>query len=105
MFTPEQYALAAETAADFNKRQGGELLLVAEPPADLVTAAELHTLATTAPGEYLATNAYMAIKGKRPRHGEVVKLGHLLGHLSVARRRDGPCTLWRLDNAFAQRSH
>lgn len=105
MFTDEQYRLAQTTAAEFNRANGFELLRVVDRPADYVTVADLRTLAVTAPGDYLASNAYQAIKGRRPTHGEAVKLGHLLGFLTVARRKDGPSTLWRLDNAFASRSH
>lgn len=105
MFTPEQYELARAAAAAFNKAQGGVLLQVVEPPADLVTHDELRALAATHPGDYMAANAYRAIKGRKPTHGEVVKLGHLLGFLTVARRKDGACTLWRLDSTFAQRAN
>lgn len=105
MPTPEQYEQAHKVAAEFNATVGADLLCVAARPAEWVTPAELRALARTAPGDYLASNAYLAIKGRKPSHGEVVKLGHLLGFLTVARRKDGPCTLWRLDSAFAQRAH
>lgn len=105
MTDTDLYALARETAESFNQRVGMELLRVVDPPADFVTVDELRELATHNPGDYMAANAYQAIKGRRPRHGEVVKLGHLLGFLTVARRKDGPATLWRLDAAFAMRAN
>lgn len=103
MFTPEQYKQAQALADEANKQLGAVLLRVVDAPADWVTPVELRQLATQAPGDYMAANAYQAIKGRRPTHGETVKLGHLLGFLTVARRKEGNCVLWRLDEAFAQR--
>lgn len=105
MFTPAQYVLARQIVLEVNTNFGGPIIQLVEPPAATVTLAELRALATDKPGEYLAANAFRAIKGRCPTRGEAVKLGHMLGHLSVAQRKIGPDRLWRLDNAFATRAH
>lgn len=105
MFTADDYTAARKIAAEFNQAHGGQLLVVTDPPPEQVTFADLRSLALSAPGDYLAVNAFLAIKGRRPSHVESIKLGQLLGFLTVARKKHGASTLWRLDNAFAQRSH
>lgn len=96
---------AAETADAFNKQVGAVWLRVVDPPAETVTFDDLRALADRQPGDYLAASAFHQIKGRAPTRAEAIKLGHQLGHLMVARKKNGPHTLWRLDKAFAQRSH
>lgn len=102
--TPELLDQARTTAAAFNKAIGQTLLRVIDPPPELVSVGELQELANTNPGDYLAASAFQAIKGRKPTHAESIKLGHLLGVLMVARKKNGPYTLWRLDKAFAERA-
>lgn len=104
MFTPDDYTAARETANAFNQARGGELLRVIDPPAQLIPVERLRQLAREAPGDYLAVNAFQAITGRKATHAEAIKLGQLLGHLSVARKKSGPSTFWRLDKAFAERA-
>lgn len=98
--TPEE--AARELAAGFNTAFGGQYLTVATPLAD-VTVAELRTLARKHPGPYLAFSAFEQIKGRRPTHGETIKLARLLSALGVGRRFAGSQTLWLLDEAAAER--
>lgn len=105
MFTADQYTAAREAAERFNQAQGGQLLQVIDPPAERVTVEELKKVAATAPGDYLAANVFVAVKGRQPTHVESIKLGQMLGALMVARKKHGASTLWRLDKAFAERAH
>lgn len=105
MFDLADYEEARTHAEEFNRRKGATLLVVADRPHELVTLEELRALADRSPGAYLASSAYQQIKGRKPSHGENVKLGQMLGFLMVARRKDGPQTLWLLDKAFAERTH
>lgn len=105
MFTADQYSQARAVAETFNRSQGGQLLKVIDPPAERLTFAELRSLAAVAPGDYLAANVFQAVKGRRPSHIESIKLGQMLGALTVARKKHGAATLWRLDKAFAERAH
>lgn len=100
----EQLEEARNAADAFNKSIGHTLLRVVDPPPELVQLAELRALAATAPGDYLATNAFQAIKGRKATHAEAIKLGQMLGFLSVARKKNGPYTLWKLDKSFADRA-
>ncbi len=101
----QKFLMAAHHVEKFNREHGAQLIRLVERPLELVTATELLELAAKHPGEYLAANAYRAIKGRKPTHGETVKLGQLLGFMTVARRKHGPQTLWLLDKAFAERAH
>lgn len=103
--TTTAFAEARKVATEFNRTHGAELLRVVAPAPEQVTFAELRALASTKPGDYLAANAFEAIKGRRPTHAECIKIGQLLGMLMVARKKHGPSTFWRLDKAFADRSH
>jgi len=102
--TAEQLDQARTTAAAFNKAIGQTLLRVVDPPPELIHISELRGLAASNPGDYLAASAFQAIKGRKPTHAESIKLGQLLGFLMVARKKNGPYTLWRLDKAFAERA-
>lgn len=99
------FALAQEAAEDFNRTHGGTYLQVAERAPELLTFEEVREQASKMPGEYIAANLFRAVRGRVPSRSEAVRLGHLLGHLRVARRKSGPYTLWLLDKAFAQRTH
>lgn len=99
------YTLAAEAVADFNRKHGGPYLQVAERAPELLTFEEIRAQAEHTPGEYVAGGLFQAIKGREPTRSETIRLGHMLGHLRIARRKSGPYTLWLLDKAFAQRSH
>lgn len=99
------YAAAAEAAAAFNRKHGGQYLQVAERAPEQLTFEEIRAQAEAAPGEYVAAGLFQAIKGRTPSRSEAIRVGHLLGHLRIARRKSGPYTLWLLDKAFAQRSH
>ena len=99
------YALAADAAADFNRKHGGQYLQVADRAPELLTFEEIRAQADAEPGEYVAGGLFQAIKDRAPSRSEVIRLGHMLGHLRIARRKSGPHTLWLLDKAFAQRSH
>lgn len=101
----QKFLMAATHVEKFNRQHGAQLIRLAERPLELVTADELIELARQQPGPYLASNAYRAIKGRKPTHGETVKLGQLLGFMTVARRKHGPQTMWLLDKAFAERAH
>ena len=99
------YTLASHAAADFNHKHGGQYLQVADRAPELLTFEEIRLQAGKAPGEYVAGGLFHAIKGRAPTRSEVIRVGHMLGHLRIARRKSGPHTLWLLDKAFAQRSH
>lgn len=99
------YALASQAAEAFNRKHGGQYLQVAERRPELLTFEEIRDQAERTPGEYVAGSLFQAIKGRTPSRSEVIRLGHMLGHLRIARRKSGPYTLWLLDKAFAQRSH
>lgn len=103
--TQDLYRRAVAAAEAFNKEVGAVWLRAVDPPAETVTFDELRALAERQPGDYLAASAFHQIKGRAPTRAEAIKLGHQLGHLTVARKKSGPHTLWRLDKAFAQRSH
>lgn len=105
MFTADQYDQARAVADTFNRSQGGQLLKVIEAPPEKLTFADLRALAAREPGDYLAANVFQAVKGRRPTHIESIKLGQMLGALTVARKKHGAATLWRLDKAFAERAH
>lgn len=96
------FALAQRTAAEFNKTHGVTLLVV-QPPQDEVTIGELRALAQSRPGPYLAASAFEQIKRRRPTPGETIRFGRLLAALGLARRKDGPHTLWLLDDTAVAR--
>lgn len=97
--------LAEQLAADFNRTHGHEFLQLAPRPLVLLEMAEIRAQAEAMPGEYIAANLFRAVKGRQPTHAENVKLGQLLGFMGAKRRKSGQFTLWKLDKAFAQRSH
>lgn len=99
------YAAASEAASAFNRKHGGQYLQVADRAPELLTFEEIRAQAELTPGEYVAGGLFQAIKGRVPTRSETIRLGHMLGHLRIARRKSGPYTLWLLDKAFAQRSH
>lgn len=99
------YGRAHALADQFNRECGHRLLQVVERPSERIEIHELRDLAAREPGDYLAASIFRALRNRKPTHAEAIKLGQLLGALTIARKKDGPYTLWRLDKAFAERAH
>lgn len=86
---------AMKIAYEFNSRIGKVMLAVAVDA--IPTVAELRALNVR--GWYLAAELFHQARGRKPTHGETIKLGKILSdNPDVQRRKCGPSTMWKLDS-------
>jgi len=87
---------AAKVAHEFNTRVGRVMLAVAVDAIPSVE--ELRRLNTR--GWLLAAELFYAARGRRPTHGETIRLGkQLRDNPDVQSQKCGPKTLWKLEGA------
>lgn len=94
--TPIEHAKTV--VADFNARYGANLIALVQTN-DPLTQKESWQLAERAPGWYTTTGAFMAVRGRKPTHGETINTGRMLRRAWPEFRKEGPTSFYRLDMA------